>query len=183
MKKLTALLLTLMLLCTTAYAETADVVEAGASVDINEIVNFDLSLDAVPEGYTYTSNKVDGVLIYTLESDNNDVTAYMGSVAFSEEFDGYTLKIDELSPEQLAQMEEMAGADFQNPTFSFTKTTHGTDLIVVDENGVETDYIDVFTIYEGYFINISMLNPNGELTQADIDRAVQFLSDMWIVKE
>ena len=103
-------------------------------------------------------------------------------VAHSEIFDGYTINLAELTEEQVAEMTETLAEDFTEAEISYTKTAYGTDLIVVDENGLYTDVCDIVTIYDGYVVSACILNVNGEITEDDKAVAIQLLSDMWFVK-
>ena len=186
MKKLFAILLAVsMLLTMTALAEEEGQVvevdeEAATQLILDDVLNFDITMDAIPEGYTMEKKEQDGVLyaFFTGEG-KTDITV---SVAHSELFDGFTLVLDELTDEDTANMISGLCEGFFNASVSFTKTTHGTDLIVVNENDVETDYVTIVAIYEGYIIGAELFNDEGEVAQADIDTAVQIISDMWFVK-
>ena len=61
-------------------------------------------------------------------------------------------------------------------------TAEGTKLIIVDENSEHDEYAEVFTVYQGYFIGL-LLEPAGDVqvSQEELDMAVQFLSDMQFV--
>jgi len=187
MKKLIALLLALAMLCSVAAfaeeTEVAEIAEPGVSVELDQIVDFSLKLDAIPEGYVYDEYTVDGMIYFTLSNpDDEDALIYAGSVAFSEEFDGYTLVVADLTEEQIAQMEAMiVGDEWLAPTFAFDKTAHGTDVIIVNENDGISDYAEIVTIYQGYFITISLLKAEGQIADSDIAAGVQAMSDIWIV--
>lgn len=177
MKKLTALILALLMLCSVAFAEETAAEEATATLDAEEIINFDVTMDEIPEGYAMSKEVVAGRTVLTF---SNDSTFIGISVAYSDMFEGYTLKLAEMSEDDKAAMQAICSEGYSNPVFSETQTSHGTDLIVINESDVETDYADVFTIYEGYFINASMLK-DSELTDDDLALAVKLLSDLWIV--
>ena len=171
MKKLFALLLALCLLCSVAaFAE-----EAAAPYTIN--------MDAIPEGYTMSQQNVNGDIALEFQPEAENMPVYFGSVAFSEVFDGYTLNIADLSEDDKAQVAEMFGADYNNPTFDFTrKTTHGSDLIIMQENGAETDSAEIVTIWQGYFITIGVYGVE-EITEDMLETAITILSDLWVVAE
>lgn len=179
MKKMIAALLALMMLFSVAaFAE-----DAGASyADLGDAVKNALDDDHVPAGYQYYQEEVDGVVYFTLlPADDELKPLYMGSVAHSEEFDDYTLNVASLNDEQLDQMKAVLGDDLFNPSFSFSKTAHGLDLLIMNENDVATDIAEIMTVYHGYIITVSAFTLEGELTQADIDLAIQYLFDRWTV--
>ena len=65
---------------------------------------------------------------------------------------------------------------------SYMKTAHGTKLMVVKEVTDGIDYVDFYTIYNGYEIEFvltqSLANLGEPLTDEQIQMAVQFLSDL-----
>ena len=65
---------------------------------------------------------------------------------------------------------------------SLSETAEGTKLIIVDENSENDEYAEIFTVYQGYFIGL-LLEPAGDVqvSQEELDLAVQFLSDMQFV--
>ena len=64
-------------------------------------------------------------------------------------------------------------------------TGMGTKLLVVREVGNDTDFVDFLSIYKGYVVEFNMTpNPNSavqELTDEQIDMAIQFLTDVLFV--
>ena len=186
MKKLFAILLALCLLLTvTVLAEEgkdADTLteEETTSVEISDFFTFDITMDAIPEGYTMTTGGYEGVQYAAFTAEDKPLITV--AVAHSEEFDGYTMVLSELTDEQVAGMTEYLTEDFFNAQITYTQTTHGTDLVVVNENDVDTDTVQIVTVYDGYIVNCEIFNNAGEVSQADIDTAVQIISDMWFVK-
>lgn len=195
MKKFLALLLAAMMLFGTvsAFAEGEDAevvgdVEAvtdyvGTELEADELLDFNIAMDAIPEGYTMETFALDGDLyaIFSNEEDENAIS-YVASIAFSEMFDGYTFSKDAMSEEELANMVAMLieDSDLTNPAYSFVQTSHGTDAIMIDDNDGATDTVELITIYQGYFISIVLVK-NGTLTEDDCAAGLKLLSDMWIV--
>lgn len=191
MKKFLALLLAaVMLLSAVAFAEEIEEVEGIEEVtdyvttDLSEdeIVSFDILMDALPEGYEMIKRPVDGALYVFFGSDESDI-AYYVSVAPDEMFDNYTLVIADMSAEEYAAaMDRLSAADdFVNPQFSFAKTSHGTDVIIINEaDDNSDDEVELISIYEGYIVTMSILK-SEPITEEDIAVALQLLSDMWFV--
>lgn len=182
MKKLLAILMALLLALTlSAAAEEAEEVTDAPSTTLesDEILDFTIEMDALPEDYQVEIIPMDGDLYAVFSSESNP-TLYLASVAYSELFGIYTLKTDELTEEQLEEMKTFLSDGYADPSFSFDKTAHGTDVILVNENGSGDDYAEYITIYEGYFVSIGVVK-DTELTQEDLATALQLLSDLWIV--
>ena len=191
MKKFFAVLLAaVMLLSMTAVAEEIEEVEGiievtdsvEGTLDEDQLVNFDILMDKLPEGYEMIKVPVDGSLYAFFGNDNADIVYYV-SVAPDEMFAGYTMVLADLNAEEYANAIAYIGAadDFVNPEFSFAKTAYGTDVIIVNEADDDSDdEVELISIYEGYIITMSIVK-NEPITDEDIAAALQLLSDMWIV--
>lgn len=184
MKKLIALLMALMMLLSVSAFAEEEVEEVTDStpttLEVDDILDFSIQMDALPEGYELELIPVEGDLYAIFSSTDEAACQYLASVAYSEQFDIYTLHLDELSEEQLSQMTEYLSQGYHDPVITFDKTAHGTDVILINENGAGDDYAEYITIYEGYFVSITALK-DTDLTQEDIAIALQLLSDLWIV--
>ena len=156
-----------------------DLIEAGVAAGTPISITVD-----VPEGYTMTVETDDPD---ELDADfwPNDGTGvyYELLIAYSEEFGDYTL--NDLSDEEYAQMVEWMTGDFNNATVDTSKTTgYGTKLVVVDENGAESDYGFILTIYHGYFIEVNMLSlDNTDITEDEIQTGIDILTSLAFVTE
>ena len=65
---------------------------------------------------------------------------------------------------------------------SYRMTGYGTKLLVARETGADTDFVDILTIYKGYFIEFNM-TPNLKaadqtLTDDQVRMCVDFLTDV-----
>ena len=174
MKKFLAVLLSLLMLCSFAVAER------GEDVVIDSQLDFDTTMD-IPEGYSLSRDDTHGYLICFIEPDELENAEYVLSIAYSEEFDGFTLN-PSLTQEEIAQAIEWLTMDYADPTVTTLQTALGTYEILIQENGSEMDYAELVTIYDGYFANMAISRPEGEVTQADIDTALAILSSAEIVK-
>jgi len=186
MKKLIALILSVMMLCCVCGAEEF-VADSEYTTDGEGIISFDIVLDKLPEGYTLETFSYMNTLYYDIVNDSVDgAVLYYGSVAHSDEFDNeetgaYTLDLEAMTAGQLEQMQTLCAAGFDSPAFSYDKTAYGTDIIIIVETNCPTGFVDVFTIYNGYFITVSAF-VDGELTQDVIDTCVTIMSDLWVVE-
>ena len=72
---------------------------------------------------------------------------------------------------------------------SYMETAYGTKLMVVKELQDGPDYVDFYTVYKGYEVELiltraqydaetGMILDTPPITDAEIQMAVQFLSDM-----
>ena len=102
------------------------------------------------------------------------------SLGYSEEYADRS--INDLSDEELDSLIAVSVSDFANPTYTLSETAEGTKLIIIDENSGHDEYAEIFTVYQGYFIGL-LLEPAGDVqvSQEELDLAVQFLSDMQFV--
>ena len=180
MKKRFAALAMLMLLgCGSAFAEAADGAQA---IPADEpTVSFDIRMDNIPEGYTYTTTEVgeELIAIFTPE-DPEAVTVYV-DVGHSADFEGFTFNRD-LTEEETAQVTAYLTEDYSDPTLSILSTGHGTNYVLVEENNTDTDVADIITIWNGYVIWIG-LQKNTDITQADLDLGGKILTDIWVTEK
>ena len=178
MKKIFALLLSLMLLCGAAMAE-----ESGktvlASVNMNGAFELRCSL---PEGYEIEEfSKEDAQQIWVIRGPEDKPLMTL-SIAF-DEMHADIARLNDLTAEQKAEL-EATWSEEDLVTVSYTTTDHGTELMCVQENRDTVDYVDFYTIYNGYDVEFVVISPVAEdgtsqgLTEEQIRMAVQFLSDM-----
>ena len=90
-------------------------------------------------------------------------------------------RLNDLSDEALAQIEETF-RDEDTVDISYMETEHGTKLMVVRETLDGTDYVDFYTIYMGYEIEMVLTQIEAmdktPLTDEQIAMVVQFISDL-----
>lgn len=172
MKKLFAAVLALMLTltCVAAVAENAAVVQMTKA--------YDITID-VPAGYTMTKVPMDDTIMATFVPDDPTAAAYTLVIVYSEEFGDYIL--NDLSEEEAANMEALLLGDFADAVVTYPTTQAGTKLIQVDEQGSESEFGFVLTIYHGYFIEIDLEKEDGQLTEADFQMAIDLMSSLQLV--
>ncbi|MDO5435974.1 MAG: hypothetical protein Q4G19_06355 [Clostridia bacterium] len=178
MKKMLASLLALMLLfsCTALAENVSYVVDEGVTVTA-----------VIPEGYkAYDAVFYEGNLIAGFEPEICENAPCMTlMVCPSEEYTGLE-RLNDLPEDELAQLKIDLCEDLNNPTVGEAETGLGTKLIVINENYTEFNYdsVTIYTLYKGYLIQLFVVyaDVSGVLektvTDADIDNAIQFLTDI-----
>ena len=192
MKKIIAVLLCLMMLFScAAMAETAATEkESMGTVSVNGA--FELK-GAIPEGYTLDliSNENDTVLALISSEDAGKPTLVL-SIAYNDMYAGVE-RLNDLDEEAAAVI---ADTFMEDDSVEITKmtTAYGTELFVVKEIKDQVDYVDFYTIYKGYEIEMVLTHvvpaePDAEnaeiipVTEEEIQLAIQFLSDLDFVPE
>ena len=97
----------------------------------------------------------------------------------------YHLVFSELTEEQEAQLRASLLGDAVNPEISYRETAHGTHLILVHEQSEADEYLVILTLWNGYIIETDVFPGEGtnELTDEQIDTAIQFISDFFIFEK
>ena len=187
MKKCFAMLLAALMLlgCGVALAEGQP---DGVMMDENAVyIDFAIKMDKLPEGYTYYTEENGGSLfaVFYKEDENHEADemapAVYVSVAHADDFSGVTLNAD-VTDEQLLEIEEKLAADYNEPVIEIRETDYGTKMICITENDAQTDYADLITIWNGYFITIG-IQKTEQIVDADMELALRIASDLWIVEK
>lgn len=171
MKKLLALLLSLMMLSCAAFAEEipADAIS----------LSYTVMMDSVPEGYTMEVIETDFGVFLDFATGNDDDAEYFVSVAADEAYEDYTLAAEDMESESIQALIASMSIEYNDPSIEYLCTEHGTPVIFVNENGLTGDYGDMFTIWHGYFIGVTLLK-TSDLTETDVARSLKLLSDLWV---
>ena len=140
---------------------------------------FEVTFDAIPEGYTDTWTAVEGVQYIVFQCEGKPT--YIAAACTSDFFAGYTLNTSELTDEELEEMRDILTEGYNTPTVTLTKTAHGTDVLLVEEpdDGADGDYASILTIWQGYLISVDAYG-DEELTDEDLDLALTIMSDLWV---
>jgi len=185
MKKIIALILALALTlsCVAALAETAE--KKTETIKINDT----LSLQGVlPDGYIYevTDNEVLYGVAFAgrLVSKDPNAPLYRISIGLNDTYAPGT-KLNDLGEEDLKAIEESFTAD-NEVSIEYLETSHGTKVMKVTEIGDDRDWVDFFTVYDSYDVEMVISFPEGAentaMTDEVIKQAMQFLSDLEFVK-
>ena len=86
-----------------------------------------------------------------------------------------------MTDDELAILENTF-SEMNDVEITYSKTGHGTKLMIARETGGDTDFVDILAIYNGYFIEFNMSpNPNAAnqtLSNAQIGMCIDFLTDL-----
>lgn len=187
MKKRFVLLLTVLMLLSCGFAIAEELTQE-VMMDENAVyIDFDIKMDKMPEGYTYYTEEAGGSLfaVFYKEDENGEADkaapAIYVSIAHADDFSGITLNMD-VSDEQMLEIEEMLAADYNDPNIEIRETDYGTKVICITETDAQTDYADLITIWNGYFVTVG-LQKTEQIVDEDMDLALQIVSDLWIVEK
>ena len=180
MKKLIAVILSLvMMLCAvSAVAESTDKVTIG-TISING--EFTLQC-GIPEGYEPVPGVVTpSFLNAIIRSQDPNAPIMQLSVAFDEKY--YDVeRMNDLSAEELAQLEETYIEDDPFVDISYGETGYGTLLLIARHETETMDYIAFFSIYKGYCVEFvlapSLTAEDKNLTEEQLRLSVDFLTDL-----
>lgn len=182
MKKVIATVLTLALLlsCAAALAETP-AKEYTGSLTIDE--KFTIKWVA-PEGYDVeaTTGDTPGFMVAALVpgEDNPARPMMLLHVAYDEQYADVS-RINDLDAETLAEIEATFREEDQ-VDITYMETNYGTKLMVVKETYEGVDYVDFYTIYMGYTVELILTQTDAmegaPITDEQIAVVLQFLSDM-----
>ena len=180
MKKLIAVILGLvMTICAvSAVAESAGKATIG-TVSINGEFTLQCGL---PEGYEPVPGVVTpGLVTAIIRSQDPNAPIMQLSVAFDEKY--YDVeRMNDLTAEELAQLEETYIEDDPLVEITYGETGYGTLLLVARHETEEMDYIAFFSIYKGYCVEFvlapSMTAEDKNLTEDQLRISVDFLTDL-----
>lgn len=176
MKKIIALVLSLVMLLTCAAAMAETEKESMGVLKVNKA--FDIKYSPLPDDYTLSiSQQNDMVIIAAIRSTREDLPRMDLVIAFSDEWDG-TERLNDVSEEDMQAIKASFLDEYPELAFETKETSYGTQLLIVKAPSGQDAY--VYTIYMEHEIEIHLYpgTDQNELSDADIDRVVAFLSDM-----
>ena len=182
MKKITALLLCLVLLgCCAAFAEATEKETIG-SVSVNG--NFTIKC-RLPEGYGISiTDASDSKIEAMITSEDPAKPEIQLTVVFNEEYapDGVRMSLNDVSEEDMALIRESFEEETEVFEYIDAETAHGTKLLIVKGALGDMKYVDFYSIYNSYEIEVIALAgaeaESGDLTDEQIQMIIDFLSDM-----
>ena len=145
-------------------------------------VNGEFSLQCqLPEGYTMQLINTLGTKINAfITSEDADKPIFQLSIAYNELYSNIK-RMNDLPEEELALL-EASFTEQNDVVISYSETAYGTKLMIVKEDGADTDFVDIMSVYEGYSIEVVMSpNPyakNKKLTDQHIQMCIDFLSEL-----
>ena len=175
MKKFLAILLCVsMLLGCAALAET----EKASLGVVNVNGAFELKC-ALPEGYSLeVLFSETHFCLASVKPEDELKPTLMISVAYNELYSDVE-RINDLDEETLKGIED-SFRDEDDVEITYMETEYGTRLMMVKEVSDGVDYLDFYTIYKGYEVELVLIHANESepITETEIQMAVKFLSDM-----
>lgn len=187
MKKTIAVLLCLMMLFSCAAMAESAAAEKESMGSLNVDGAFDLKC-AIPEGYTLNvlNNENNSVLAMITSEEEGKPDIYL-SIAYNDMYYGVE-RLNDLDEEATAAIAD-SFLEEDDVEISTMTTAYGTELFVIKEIRDEVDFVDFYTIYKGYEIEMIITHvpaddPEAEdapivpVTEEEIQLAVQFLSDL-----
>ena len=187
MKKTIAVLLCLMMLFSCAAMAESAAAEKESMGSLNVDGAFDLKC-AIPEGYTLNvlNNENNSVLAMITSEEEGKPDIYL-SIAYNDMYYGVE-RLNDLDEEAVAAIAD-SFLEEDDVEISKMTTAYGTELFVIKEIRDEVDFVDFYTIYKGYEIEMIITHvpaddPEAEdapivpVTEEEIQLAVQFLSDL-----
>ena len=184
MKKIIAILLSLALLlgCAAATAEESVEKENFGIIRANGV--FTLK-GILPEGYKIVPFEMsdDAILSWITCDDPTRPTMVM-SIGFDETYADVE-RMNDLEVEDLEVLEKSFTLTDPYANISYEETAYGTRLMICRTVSDYTDYLDIISIYKGYFVEFVMMPgegvPEQKLTDEEIETCIKFLSDMEFV--
>lgn len=163
MKKLVALLLAALLMMSFACAEEITAVETTIPLSqpdspVTITLTYTGTLDIEFSPYA----PADQVRATVHSDDHADVVI---SIAPSDVYAG--MSMSDLTEEEIQELQEIAGSQYENPTYATETSPEGNLYLFVSSND-EWDVDSLFTIYEGYFVELIQYHDDfTEQTEAD----------------
>ena len=176
MKKLIALMLTVVMLaavcCASAEESTEPVV---VPYDDSNAISF-----VLPDGYAYQASYSGQMLIIEMEKTFSPKLVMV--VGVDEEYPDLQ-SLNDLSDEELNQYAGTLLEDWANASVNILTTDYGTKIIVIDEDSADVDMCQLQGIYKGFTFCVYVIHTNGsEITDKDRDAAMKYLSNVWLVE-
>lgn len=158
--------------------ETPDGIEKLGTLNVNGEFNLTCRM---MEGYSLQVVNLRGnqIVASILSNDMTKPQLYL-SIAYDDSYSNVE-RMNDLSADELALLED-SFKDMDEVEISYRETGHGTKLLIAREIGGDTDFVDILSIYQGYFIEFNMTpNPktvNQTLTEEQIQMCIDFLTDL-----
>ena len=179
MKKILSIVLSMMMLLTFVSVAEDTVIESTPECSI--------TVDA-PEGYTFVEAEY-GEFIGGLfkPDDENCFLYYTLLIAYSDEYAtvfGRDSILNDLTEEQLNAAIVELTADYAQPEVTIAETGFGTKVIIVNEQGSESEYVSILTVYHGYFIQMYIDEVAGnQITAEQIQTGLDIMTSLELIEK
>lgn len=175
MKKLIAMLLSLMLVACLALPVLAEEMPNRRTVAYDDTMSVDV---VIPEGYALNEDTLMGALYLVMAPIDGSENYYCTIIAPDEDRANVE-RLNDLSDDEVQAIAEEFCTDLNNPTVTYGETGMGTKLIIIDDNDVDFgDTVIVLTLYKGYFLTTYVFPAGDTVTDAEKDMAIQFYTNM-----
>ncbi len=107
----------------------------------------------------------------------------MFTIALSEIYDGRTL--NDFTEEEVNELIAIFQEHYDEPEHWITETGMGTKLIMIRDKSDADPFVEIITVYKGYEVSV-LIDPGVtgvKITDEQIQRAIDFLTDMQITNE
>ena len=161
-----------------AETKTENSAQKLGSLNVNG--EFDLTCK-LPEGYELQVVNVRGdkIIASVLSQDMTKPQMYL-SIAYDESYSNVE-RMNDLSAEELALLESTF-QDMNEVEITYREIGYGTKLLIARETGSDVDFVDILSIYKGYFVEFNMTpNPKAAsqtLTDAQVQLCIDFLTNV-----
>ena len=135
----------------------------------------------LPDGYDLqVVNMRGGKIIASIIPKNTTRPEMFLTIAYDETY-GDVERLNDLTDEELAIL-EASFTEMNQVDITYRQTGYGTKLLVARETGADMDFVDILSIYKGYFIEFNM-TPNEKaaskvLTDQQIKVCIDFLTNL-----
>ena len=158
--------------------ETPDGVQNLGKLNVNG--EFELTCK-LPAGYSLQTVNMRGdkIIASVLSEDMTRPQMYL-TIAYDETY-ANVRRMNDLSEEDLALLEN-SFREMNDVTIEYKETGFGTKLLVARETGADADFVDILTIYNGYFVEFNM-SPNPKaadqtLSDEQVRMCIDFLTNV-----
>ena len=180
MKKIIAILLSLalMLSCAAGLAESS-----GKQIFGSIRANGDFTLKGIlPEGYKIIPFELsDNAILSHMVSEDPAKPQMVLSIAFDELYADVE-RLNDLDDDELIVLEKTFSDTDPYAVITYDETAYGTRLLECRTISNHNDYLDIFSIYNGYCIEFVMTpgegSPDQRLTDEDVALCNEFLSEL-----
>ena len=145
-------------------------------------VNGEFALQGkLPEGYSVQLINTPGSRVNAMITSADPEKPVMQlTVVFNDAY-ATTERMNDLTEEELKQL-ELSFLELNDVEISYDETAYGTKLLIAREVGDDTDFVDIMSVYKGYFIEFVMtpnsMAANQTLTDDQIKMCIDFLSEL-----
>ena len=179
MRKITAMILSIVMLLCAASALAEEKKVTIGTVSINGVFKLQCGL---PEGYTPIPGTVlPDQVTAVIKSEDPDAPIMQLSVAFDEKYFDVE-RLNDLDSEELARLEETYYEEDPDVEISYGETGYGTLLLIARHESEALDYVTFFSIYKGYCVEFALVPSetaeDKNLTEDQLRISVDFLTDL-----